>query len=174
MGYTTEFYGQFDLNRKLSKKRFEYLKKFAEIRHMRRIASSKILKNDPLRLAVKLPIGVEGEFFVNAGGKFGQGQDASIIDNNSYNSPPSTQPSLWCQWVPNEDGTAIEWDGNEKFYEYVNWLHYILDNFLIPWKYVLNGKVTWQGEDPSDSGKIVVKNNVVKVFKGRKVYKEAL
>jgi hypothetical protein len=94
------------------------------------------------------------------GGKedFGQGQDDSIVN---YNTPPSGQPSLWCQWVPNENGTAIEWDGGEKFYEYVDWIEYLISNFLAPWGYVLNGEVEWSGEDRDDRGMIIIDNNIV-------------
>jgi hypothetical protein len=47
-----------------------------------------------------------------------QGHDLSIID---HNYPPENQPGLWCQWIPNEDGTAICWDGGEKFYNSIEW-----------------------------------------------------
>jgi hypothetical protein len=63
--------------------------------------------------------------------------------------------------VPNDDGTAIVWDGGEKFYEYVDWIEYLINNFLQPWGYVLNGEVEWFGEDRDDRGLIVVDNNAV-------------
>jgi len=81
--------------------------------------------------------------------------------HRSHNETPKNIPSLWCQWVPTKDGTGIEWDGNEKFRNYVEWLKYILYNFLQPWGYELNGEVQWQGESCGDTGKIVVKNNKV-------------
>jgi len=67
--------------------------------------------------------------------------------------------------VPNADGTAIEWNEGEKFYEYIPWIKYLIDNLLKPWGYVLNGTVEWEGEDNSDVGKIIVKDNVVTVKK---------
>ena len=88
----------------------------------------------------------------------GQEQDASLVD---FNFTPASQPGLWCQWTPTEDGTAIVWDGGEKFSRYVSWLGYILNHFLIPWGYRLNGKVTWQGESPRDVGTITVVDNAV-------------
>lgn len=113
---------------------------------------------DPAREAVGLPIGKQGAYFVGGGGDFGQANDASVIDGNAA---PSGQPGLWCQWVPTQDNNGIEWDGGEKFYDYVEWLSYIIEHFLMPWGYVLNGEVEWFGEDHSDRGKIVVANNVV-------------
>ncbi len=142
MGYTTDFKGRFDLDRPLDKELKAYLFKFAETR----------------RMARNLPdeYGIEGEFYVEGGGEYGQAKDNTIIE---HNTPPSTQPGLWCQWVPTKDGTGIEWDGGEKFYEYTKWLLYIIKNFLEPKGYVLNGSVKWQGEDPRDFGVLEVKQN---------------
>lgn len=147
MGYTTEFDGKFNLNKKLDKETHEFLTKLASTRRMKR----------------KLPTeyGIEGEFYVDGAGYAGQDREDSIVD---YNKPPSTQPGLWCQWVPTEDGTAIEWDGGEKFYHYVDWIKYIIDKVLAPRGYSLSGVVDWRGEDWSDTGTIVVRDNKVGIF----------
>lgn len=79
-------------------------------------------------------------------------------------------PGIWCQWRPNDNGTAIVWDGGEKFYRYTEWLKYLIDNMLSIWHYQLNGEIEWQGEDGGDFGKIVVASNVVSTLPGRKVY----
>ncbi|MGN6107778.1 MAG: hypothetical protein ACTHU0_21910 [Kofleriaceae bacterium] len=63
--------------------------------------------------------------------------------------------------MPNADGSALLWDQNEKFYEYIPWLEYLITTYLKPWGYTLNGKVTWQGEHMDDRGQITVKNNRV-------------
>ena len=146
MGYTTDFSGSFQLNKPLQSKIKEFLIKLADTRRMAR--------------KVDEAFGIEGEFFVFGEGSFGQNRDESIID---YNREPSTQPGLWCQWIPNEDGTAIEWDGNEKFYNYSEWLFYLINKILAPNGYVLNGSVTWQGEETGDVGKIHVKDNVITI-----------
>lgn len=158
MGYTTEFQGTFSLNKPLTEAQVVYLTKFSETRRMKRNAKFAATLPDPLRNAVGLPIGNEAEYFVGGVGYFGQDDDPSVID---HNDPPKNQPGLWCQWVPSADGEGIEWNGGEKFYYYVEWLNYIIKNFLIPWGLVLNGTVKWRGEDFDDSGKIIVKNNVV-------------
>ena len=58
------------------------------------------------------------------------------------------------------------WDGSEKFNKYVEWLEYLIEHFLGPWGYRLNGKVTWAGEDESDVGTIVIVDNVVMIGNG--------
>ena len=155
MGYDTTFDGVFKLDKPLATEHALYLKKFSETRRMRRDSTKAAELSDPVREAVGLEIGNQGEFYVGADGFMGQDRDESILD---YNYPPSTQPGLWCQWVPSQDGTGIEWDCNEKFYHYIQWLSYIIVNFLKPWGYVLNGKVCWRGEDFEDTGAIIVED----------------
>ena len=79
-------------------------------------------------------------------------------------------PGVWCQWIPCDEGAGIEWDGVEKFYNYIEWLDYLIDHFLKPWGYVLNGEVEWQGEERNDLGRIVVRDNAVVVKCGKVVY----
>jgi hypothetical protein len=172
MGYTTDFSGKFNLNKPLTPEHAAYLSRFSGTRRMQRNATIAAKLSDPLRKAVKLPIGTDGEFYVGSDeidktltdmGRpsfSGQGKDASITD---YNRPPSTQPGLWCQWVPSEKLDAIEWAGNEKFYAYTEWLEYIIQYFLQPWHYSLSGSVSWQGEESNDQGVIIVENNVISV-----------
>lgn len=136
-----------------------YLHAFSDTRRMRRDASRAALFPDPIREAVGLPIGPEGAYFVGGRDDFGQGEDESILD---YNDPPYGQPGLWCQWIPSKDRTAIVWSGAEKFYYYVEWLEYLIEHFLGPWGYLLNGEVDWQGEEEEDRGTITVVENAVK------------
>jgi len=46
----------------------------------------------------------------------------------------------------------LEWDRGEKFYDYAEWLKYLIDTFLTPWGIELSGEVTWQGEEVGDVG----------------------
>lgn len=156
MGYTTEFKGEFTLDRPLSPEHKAYLVKFSEQRHMKRDPKVTESLPDPVRQAVGLEVGPEGDFFV--GDDDPSQQVPSIIDHNEC---PEDQPGLWCQWIPNEDGTAIVWDGGDKFYNYREWLLYVIDYFLAPWGYVLNGDVVWQGDDYDDVGLLAVRNNEV-------------
>ncbi|MEG3894833.1 MULTISPECIES: hypothetical protein [unclassified Microcoleus] len=111
---------------------------------------------DPARAAVNLPVGEEGCYFVNQ--KWDEYSEVSVVN---YNRPPKTQPGLWCQWIPTADGGGIQWSGTEKFYYYVEWLQYIINNFIEPWDYILNGEVNWQGERAEDIGTIVVASNLI-------------
>jgi hypothetical protein len=160
MGYTTEFQGSFDLTPVLNADQVEYLKQFALTRRMKRNPEIASNRQDPKREAVSLPIGKDGEYFVGGLGYGGQNHDDSIVE---YNKPPSTQPGLWCKWIPSDAGDFIVWDEGEKFYKYIEWLQYIIDNFLKPWGIEANGTVKWRGERFEDIGTILVKNNIVTV-----------
>lgn len=158
MGYTTEFSGEFTISPPLSSDQVKYINRFSSTRRMQRDSKIASTFADPLRLAVKLPIGKEGEFYVGDGSNYGQEKDHSVID---YNRPPATQPGLWCQWIVSEDGKGLHWDGGEKFYDYVEWLEYMIKHFFTPWKRKINGRVRFRGEEFDDVGSIVCKNNKV-------------
>ena len=162
MGYTTNFDGEFTVTPTLKPEHKAYLEAFNRSRRMIRDAAKAEALPDPVRLAAGLPIGDTGAYYVGSHEEdFGQTRDASIIDDNK---PPNGQPSLWCQWVPSEDGSVIVWDDGEKFYEYVAWIEYLIEHFLAPWGYALNGKILWQGEDNDDRGYIHVKDNRVRAI----------
>jgi hypothetical protein len=146
MGYTTDFEGRFQIEPPLLMEDQAFLTEFAQVRHVKRNVGPEY--------------GIEGEFYV-------KDETTGVLD---YNKPPKTQPGLYCQWVPTENGSELEWDGGEKFYEYEKWLVYIIDKILKPRGYVLSGEVEWQGEDSSDFGKLVVKNNELTIKKGKKVF----
>lgn len=157
MGYTTDFRGSFQVTPALSQDHIDYLNKFSDSRRMKR-DTAKILDRKTVWSQETLRTEVEGEFYVDAGGICGQTRSSDIVD---YNTPPTTQPGLWCQWVPTEDGEGIEWNGCEKFYAYVEWLEYIIKNFLAPSGYKLNGSVDWRGEEWDDIGTIIITDNNV-------------
>lgn len=179
MGYTTSFRGEFKLDRKLSPEHAAYLTAFSRTRRMSRDADKAALLPDPVRLAAGLPIGPGGSYFVGGNGFFGQGNDESVIDHNlepgasrgvnfEHYREERAQPGLWCQWVPNEDGTAIVWDDGEKFYDYIPWIEYLIKHFLSPWGYVLNGTMTWQGESHGDVGTITIAGNAVSATENKR------
>ena len=150
MGYTTDFEGSVTISPPLNAEEIRFLTKFAGTRRMGR---------------------QQGPYYVDAPGDFGQGHDPKIIN---YNEPPRGQPSLWCHWVPSEDGTSIAWDGGEKFYNSVDWMEYIINHFLRPGaiaarelpflqaNHTVSGVISAQGEEPSDMWRLVVEDNVVR------------
>lgn len=154
MGYTTDFSGSFKLTPALNQNQVNYLKAFSESRRIKRHSNLCEQKEDSVRKAVDLPVGEEGEFCV-FGDDFNWDSDETIIDYNTY---PKTQHSLWCHWIPSEDGKEILWNGAEKFYGYIQWINYINESFLKPWGITINGDVKWFGEDEEDIGIIVAKD----------------
>lgn len=158
MGYTTDFEGTFLLNRPLAPHDRAYLAKFSETRRMKRNAGLAAELPDPIRQDANLPIGPEGAYFVGAPGFMGQDPTEDVLNENR---PPEGQPGSWCQWTPNAQGIGLVWTGTEKFYHYVEWLEYLIEHFLSPWGYVLNGRVDYQGEELDDYGTIVVTDNQV-------------
>lgn len=187
MGYTTEFKGYFKIEPPLEKAQVKYLRKLAGTRRMQRDEVEVAKLPDPLREAVGLPVGYQGEYYVGAKGFAGQDNDPSIKDfNQPAGSVPWTgdqswearekihqdnmkegrgQPSLWLQWLVNQNGDRLRWDKGEKFYRYGQWLSYLIERFFKPWGRTLNGVVTYQGEDFDDRGRIVVENNAVRFEK---------
>jgi hypothetical protein len=135
-----------------------YLKRFSETRRMRRDARQARLLADPVRERVGLPLGKQAAYFVGGLGFHGQDDDPSVLD---HNNPPVGQPGLWCKWAPTEDGTALAWNRAEKFYDYIEWLEYLIAHFLGPWGYQVNGQVRWFGEETYDRGALTVSANVV-------------
>jgi hypothetical protein len=162
MGYHTEFEGSFQLDKPLEPEHLAYLKAFSETRRMKRLVDELENNPDPFRIAVGLPLGTEGAFFVGSTSVHGEeDRDPSILDGNT---PPDGQPGLWCNWTPTDDGQQIIWNEGDPFYSYIEWLHYLIENFLHPWGYSLTGKVQWEGQDPDDYGVISIKNNEIEVF----------
>lgn len=85
--------------------------------------------------------------------------DLSETRHGGDTSEDPDYPGYYCQWIPTDDGTQLIWDNGEKFYNYVEWLRYIIDKILKPKKYVLNGRMNWAGEDIEDNGIIEVRDN---------------
>lgn len=158
MGYTTEFRGEFNLDRPLDEAHATYLRAFNETRRMKRDAAATFGRPDPIRSSADLPVGIEGGYFVGEGGFHGQDDGGDVVE---HNNPPTGQPGLWCQWTVGDDNQSIVWDESEKFYDYTRWLEYIIEHFLAPWGYVLNGDVRWRGEEFGDDGTITVIDNEV-------------
>ena len=110
--------------------------------------------------------GVEGEFYV--GGNDDNGQDHTVVD---HNHPPSTQPSLWCDWeLMANNQTIIGPDESSTFRLWTEWIEYLITAVLAPRSYVVNGEDNWQGEDYDDTGAIVVRQNVVTEYYGYILY----
>jgi hypothetical protein len=60
-----------------------------------------------------------------------------------------------------EDRECILPEEDESRHGFRMWLRLLIEHYLAPRGYVLEGEVTWEGEDRDDSGTIFVKNNQV-------------
>jgi hypothetical protein len=157
MGSSTFFLGGIAIDPPLSDAEDFYLYRFARTRRMLR-------KSGPY-----------------SKGKGSDGE-ADHEDTISYNTPAMGQPSLWCQWIPNEDGTALVWDGNRSFHNSDEWMLYLIQHFLAPdaiaigqvpgivGGHVLNGTIQVHGED-ADHWLLIVENNEVYTKEGRRKHR---
>lgn len=159
MGYTTYFEGSFQVDGPLSDAAKDLIDGLGTTRRMKR---------DSQKLADRLGItleecvekyGEEGQLYCGERECSGQARTSDIID---YNFPPNGQPSLWCQWIYKEDdGGKIVWDKGEKFYDYVEWIEYLIRVVIAPEGRALNGTVRYCGKDKFDGGTIQIENNIV-------------
>ncbi|GHO51164.1 hypothetical protein [Ktedonospora formicarum] len=168
MGYDRTFRGFFGLDKALQPEQSAYLRRFTEMRHVPR--NEELLRGipDPLRALVGLPLGEGGMYFT---GMIDEDLDAQLRTAEDSERWRAEEEGLWrmeainfpssrCQWVPKFHGTAIGWDGEEKFYGAVGWLRFLIEHFLRPWGYYLSGSVQYEGEQ-GEHGRIVVEQDEV-------------
>lgn len=158
MGYHTSFDGAVKIDPPLNSHEIDFLRDLAGTRRMNR---------------------TKGPLYVAETENFGQNRSEDVID---YNGSHPDQPGLWLQWTPSEDGTALEWDEGEKFYESQEWMEYLVNNLLGPsalayitthsdedarlehftCNHKVSGIIYAQGEDSDDTWRLVVDNNMVR------------
>ena len=159
MGYSTDFNGEIKISPKLKANDKEFLDKFFQIRHMKRDMSKLkgISKN-----AIK-QLGKHGCFYLMDYDNFNEMfDDKTIINVNNSGDMPSTYCNL--EIVEDNGESFVQWNGSEKTYgvnEENGWFTWLIDNFFKPNGYVLNGEMTWQGEEDDDIGTIKIENNNV-------------
>lgn len=160
MGYTTTFSGSLRFNREVSVQMQEFINRFSATRRMPR-DNDKIKEVYPnwRELCFFGDLGNNGAYFAPISRNFGQEDDGTIIDSNGWRC--SVHPSLWCHWIIEDN--KLMWDGGEKFYDYVEWLEYLIKHFFAPLGYVLNGDIEWEGEERDDCGTIHVVNNKITI-----------
>lgn len=158
MGYDTQFFGQINVSPRLNVGEVSYLRSFSETRRVDRAV---------------------GPYYIPGRERSGGG----VVD---WNQPSMSQPGLSCQWVPNEDGTALVWDWEGRFDGPGEWMRYLIDTFLRPgatlaaelarpipgsfypvefegftFDHVLNGAILVQGEEVGDRWHLLFRDNVV-------------
>ncbi len=159
MGYTTEFNGHINVEPALNAEEIKFIQDHNKTRRMLR-------KNGP--------------YYISTAGDYGQVREDDIIE---YNAAPEKQLSLWCGWTCTDDGTAIEWDGGEKFYSAAEWMKWLIEHILgteplaksvLPFLqgHTLSGEIFAQGEEMDDRWKLIVDSNTVMVAKSLAAYSE--
>ena len=127
MGYTTWFTGSLEFNKEVTEELKNFINTFSSIRHMKRDNNKiKEIYPDWEKNCYKGNLGDEGQYFIGGDVYRGQNRDDSILE---LNCPPKGVPGLWCQWIINDKG-ELEWDGNEKFYNYEEWLIYLIKHII--------------------------------------------
>lgn len=156
----TRFDGNFLLDKPLTPEHKDALQAFADRPHMK--WNTQLLNDYPdlPPEAIGLPIGTYGCYFI---GGLESDDDRSWVEHSAVICPtPPAVPPYLVRWSPDEEEKWAQQDG-KKFY--IDWLRFQLNDFLIPWGYVLNGRVTWEGELPGDVGTIVVQDNAITVIR---------
>jgi len=151
MGYRIEFRG--DITYSGSD---EDMKIVADI--MDGLSATRRVKRDMSKHTGELSLpmedyGIEGEFY------FGR-DDSSVVDSNS---PPSSQPSLYCGWEYDTPGVLV-WNYDEQASSPDGWIRYIVEKIISANNCVCNCEIEYRGDDWDDYGTIVVKNNVVDLY----------
>ena len=159
MGYTTEFDGEIAVTPPLNADEVSFLRDLANTRRMNR---------------------TKGPLYISKDANFGQDDRSDVID---YNQSHPDQPGLWLCWEPSDDGSAIAWNGAEKFYNSAEWMRYLVEKLLTPsartyidrhmpedprlasftCDHKLTGIIDAQGEDPGDRWQLGVTQGMVAV-----------
>jgi hypothetical protein len=156
MGYTTDFCGEITVTPGLPK---NYIERLNDISNKRNNNYGD---------------GVQGSFDDVYHGKTGGGCDRP--DRTSV-------PGVWNQWeLENPERpylrrgarpayTYIRWNEGEKFYQYAEWLQYLIALIKLDHpKSTFDGTIQWAGEESDDIGQLSVVNGQVMLAYGTVVY----
>ena len=157
MGYNTEFVGSINIDKKVDIETKQFLKGLSSTR---RVSRNIYVLAERLAISAKECLEKYGEYGKHYFDLESMGQNKTE-DVLNYNHPPADQPGLWCDWCLGEDDQSIVWNQSEKFYEYIQWMKYIIKELEMR-GYNLNGTIEWYGEEDDDKGCIEVVNNNVK------------
>lgn len=158
MGCTTLFRGKFEITPAMAPDHVRYIQRFADTRH-HKYNQTTVAKRDPdwEKHCYEGQFGEEGAYYTFPDEESIQLTIRELMD---YNIASRVCPSLWCNWSVTDDGKYLMWDGGEKFYRYTEWLEFLLEHFLAPWGYVLNGGVEFCDEHDKMGSITIEKNNV--------------
>ena len=108
MGYTTDFIGHIDITPSLNDDEIAYLTAFNRSRRCERPGGPYDVPGNP------------------------SAELEDTMPTEQANTGADGQPGYWCDWEPCWDGCCLAYNGNEKFYQPVEWLRYLIKHFLKP------------------------------------------
>jgi len=124
------------------------------------VLKSTYIENSALKLIMGYSTWFTGKFYLN---KKLDDDITDILHKLSEGiSDLKDTPRGRCQWITCNQNSII-FDGGEKCYYYVDWLHYLVDKILKPKNYVLHGTMVWIAENDIDKGLIVISNNKITI-----------
>jgi len=103
---------------------------------------------------------------------------APVLATEPMSLSPLRPPNEHCAWIPTFDGSGIEWNGDEKFYDAAEWMQYLIDHFLtgsvgsfatdprsagFTFNHTCHGHIRAQGESFDDRWALAVSGNQVEV-----------
>lgn len=170
MGYYTEYYGELHFNKPVSKPLSDYLSAFFSTDHNQRDVSliTEFLQKRNIPLSVILPpslseIGTDGKFFVDRNNSpIHNADNQFIIDSKT---PADDCPSTWCNFsYYDEENCLMPGDGYNTAATCAAWLKWLITYLFQPEDLILNGIISYEGENSDDKGFIHVSNNRVHLF----------
>lgn len=184
MGYTTDFYGTFSISGNITYKLVKYIDAFSAMRHC--AIDPDFFKShfpDWKEYGFNGNIGKHGEYIAIPSENIYdlQAKYPDYVETNRYNI--GIPFGYWCHWnfLDNSENPLFDdgielvdvdeligkkqlrfgWDGSEKFYDYEDWLRFMIFHFFIPSGVFLNGATLAVGEGDGDAKYIIIKNNEV-------------
>ncbi len=109
MSLSIEVIGELSINPPLNKQEIEYLKKFS---NMRRCELN------------------GGEYSTSKSITATYDDPSNLPHDEKYNKVIKGQPSLWCQWVPTDDGKHIIFNNDSSDQNSGEWLPYLIEHFI--------------------------------------------
>lgn len=143
------FKGRFQFDKTLAFPHLAYLRAFHDCRHVCWSEADIQDAPDPIRVGAGLPIGYQGAYYLGSADGVWWWFESQIPKPLHHNRPPKGVPGLRCDWMTTIDGQGLVWNGVRRFYTYTQWLEYLIEHFLDPWGYKLNGTVERVEEEVS-------------------------
>lgn len=175
MGYTTDFIGCIDIYPPMNESEQAYLTAFAESSRGDEGQSTYDVPGNPAAEQFE-PTTRTTRDRRGATRAAWQIRPESAMARIRY-AQQDRPPSRWCGWVPAWSGACLTFDGKEKFYQPMEWLHFLIQHFLcadakaasaglgyfenFTFDHVLDGVIAGSRRDTGELFLIDVRDNVL-------------